>query len=186
MDTVSFKAMKHGTQADYQLLEGHEQSHIAGLPARILAALESLQTGLGGYQIDRLQHSLQTATRAEEDGADIEWVVAALLHDIGDDLAPMNHAEFAASLLKPYVREEVHWVVAHHGIFQMVYYAHHLGQDRHARDRYQDHPFFDSCARFCERWDQASFDPNYPTQPLAHFAPMVSAVFSKPRAETAS
>jgi predicted HD phosphohydrolase len=179
METVSFTAMKQGTRADYVLLDQYERQHVATLPDRILAALSRLGDGLAGYQIDRLQHSLQSATRAENDGADEEWVVACLIHDIGDDLAPMNHSEFAAALIKPYVREEVHWVVAHHGLFQMAYYAHHLGQDPDGRERYRDHPFYESCLRFCERWDQASFDPAYPTQSLDYFAPLVGRIFSR-------
>lgn len=180
METVSFTDMKSGTREDYLLLDRLEQAHVATLPERILEALQRLQGGLAGYRIDRLEHSLQTATRAELDGADSQWIVAALVHDIGDDLAPMNHSEFAASLLKPYVREEVHWVIAHHGLFQMAYYAHHLGKDPHARERYRDHPYYDSCVRFCEQWDQASFDPDFPTQPLSHFEPLVTEIFTEP------
>ena len=181
METVSFTDMKSGTREDYLLLDRLEQAHVATLPASILEALQRLQGGLAGYRIDRWEHPLQTATRAELDGADSKWIVAALVHDIGDDLAPMNHSEFAASLLKPYVSGEVHWVIAHHGLFQMAYYAHHLGKDPTARERYRDHPFFDSCVRFCERWDQPSFDPDYPTPPLEHFAPKVRAVISPDR-----
>lgn len=184
METVSFTEMKQGTQADYLLLDRYEQAHTATVADRLLTALTNLQQGLAGYQIDRLQHSLQSATRAEADGANEEWVVAALLHDIGDDLAPMNHSEFAAAIIKPYVSEEVHWVVAHHGVFQMAYYAHHLGRDPNARERYRNHPFFDSCVRFCERWDQPSFDPDYPTKPLEYFAPMVRRVFAPERIDS--
>ena len=179
METVSFTEMKHGTQQDYVLLDRYEQEHAASIADRLLSALSQLKHGLAGYQIDRLTHSLQSAARAEADGADDEWVVAALLHDIGDDLAPMNHSDFAAAILKPYVRDEVHWVVAHHGVFQMVYYAHHLGKDPNARERYRDHPYYDSCVRFCERWDQASFDPGYDTLPLEFFRPMVLKVFAR-------
>ena len=179
MDKVSFTAMEAGTPADYQLLAQFEQAHVNALPERLLAALSELANGLAGYQIDRLQHSLQTATRAENDGADIDWIVAALVHDIGDDLAPMNHSEYAAAVLRPYVREEVAWVVEKHGLFQTYYWAHHMGMDRNGRDKYRDHPYYDSCVRFCERWDQASFDPDYPTQTLEHFAPMVREVFTR-------
>ena len=181
METVSFREMKHGTQQDYVLLDRYEQEHAALVADRLLSARSQLKHGLGGYQIDRLTHSLQSAARAEADGADDEWVAAALLHDIGDDLAPMNHSDFAAAILKPYVREEVHWVVAHHDVFQMAYYAHHLGKNPNARERYRDHPFYDSCVRFCERWDQPSFDPDYATPPLEHFAPKVRAVISQDR-----
>ena len=150
MQTVSFTAMKQGTQADYRLLDRYERQHVTTLPDRILDTLAWLGEGLGGYQIDRLQHSLQAATRAENDGADEERVVATLIHDIGDDLAPINHSALAAALIQPYVREEVHWVVEHHGLFQMAYYAHHLGEDPNGRERYRDHPFYQSCLRFCE------------------------------------
>ena len=179
MKTVSFSAMVDGTQADYQLLQGLEAEHVAGLPARILKALEGLAHSLDGYKIDRLQHSLQTASRAEADGMDIEWIVAALIHDLGDDLAPMNHSQVAAAIIRPYVRPEVTWVVEMHGLFQRVYFAHHLGEDPNGRDLYRDHPFYDACMRFCAAWDQAAFDPDYETPPLAHFAPMVREIFSR-------
>ena len=180
MKQVSFTEMQAGTPADYQLLADYEAEHVAGLPERILTNLAALKDGLAGYQIDRLQHSLQSASRAEDDDADLEWVVAALVHDIGDELSPLNHSEMAAALLRPYVREEVTWVVEKHGLFQTYYWAHHMGHDRNGRDRYRDHPWYESCVRFCERWDQASFDPRYPTRPLEHFAPLVREVFSRP------
>ena len=124
---------------------------------------------LGGYKITRLEHSLQTATRARLAGADVNWVVAALMHDIGDELAPYNHSELAASVLQPYVPEEVHWVVLHHGVFQSYYYAHHLGGDRNLRDRYIDHRWAPLCLQFCAEWDQNSFDPDFPIHDLASF-----------------
>lgn len=179
MKTVSFSAMIDSTQADYHLLQGLEADHVSGLPARILIALEGLAHSLDGYKVDRLQHSLQTASRAEADGMDIEWIVAALIHDLGDDLAPMNHSQVAAAIIRPYVRAEVTWVVEMHGLFQRVYFAHHLGEDPNGRDAYQDHPFYDACVRFCAAWDQAAFDPDYETPQLAHFAPMVRTIFSR-------
>ena len=179
MTEVSFTQMKDGTQADYEFLEQLEDDHIRGLPDRIMKALAGLSHGLAGYKIDRLQHSLQTATRAEDEGASIDWIVAALVHDIGDELAPLSHSEFAAALLKPFVSEEIVWVIEKHGLFQAYYYAHHVVGDRHARDKYKDHPFYDQCVHFCEAWDQASFDPNYPTRSLDYFEPMVREVFSK-------
>jgi predicted HD phosphohydrolase len=180
MQPVQFTQMRDGTAAEYALLHQLEREYIAALPDRVLAGLRALDDGLGGYQVTRLEHSLQAATRAERDGADIDWVVAALVHDIGDGLAPENHSQMAAAILRPYVREEVTWVVAMHGLFQQHYYGHHLGLDRDAREAYRDHPWFESCERFCERWDQAAFDPSYPTEPLAHFEPLVRAVFGRP------
>ncbi len=146
----------------------------------MLAELEKQgEDTLSGYQITRLDHGLQSATRAHRDGADIDWVVGALLHDVGDGLAPQNHDRFSAEVVRPFVREEVAWVIEHHGIFQMQYYAHHYVCDRDARDRFKDHPCFQSCADCCERWDQSSFNPDYQHETLGFFEPMVREVFSR-------
>jgi predicted HD phosphohydrolase len=118
------------------------------------------------------------ATRAEAAGADEELVLGALLHDIGDDLAPYNHAEVAAGILRPYVRPEVTWIVEQHGLFQTYYYVHHLGGDRFMRERLKDSPWYGACVAFCE-WDQASFDPDYPTRPLEHFEPLLRRILSR-------
>ena len=124
---VGFTAMENGTADDYRLLDRYEREHAEGLADRVLDTLVRLDDSLAGYRITRLEHSLQTATRARQAGADVDWVVAALVHDVGDHLAPFNHDEFAAAMLRPYVREEVTWVVRHHGLFQRYHYAHHLG-----------------------------------------------------------
>ncbi len=176
---VTFHAMKDGTREDYLLLDRAEKDYAAGLADRVLEAVRRLDHSIEGYPVSRLTHSLQTATRALVDGADEELIVAALLHDIGDELAPYNHAEVAAGILRPYVREEVTWIVEQHGLFQTYYYAHHLGGDRYARERLKDHRWYQRCAAFCERWDQASFDPGYPTRPLEDFEPAVRRIFSR-------
>ena len=179
-ETVSFSQMKDGTKEDYELLERLEEPYLEGTADRLLAELSAqAEDTLSGYKITRLEHGLQSATRARRDGADKDWVVAALLHDIGDRLAPQNHDRMAAEILRPYVREEVSWVVEHHGIFQSYYYGHHYGWDRNARDRFADHPCFQSCADFCERWDQASFDPDYESDPLESFVQDVRDVFAR-------
>jgi predicted HD phosphohydrolase len=179
MKTVAFTQMKDGTQEEYIYLQNLEHDYIRRLPDRLLAALERLGDSMEGYQISRLTHSLQSATRAEADGADLETIVAALVHDIGDDLAPENHSQLAAAVLRPYVRAEVTWIVEMHGLFQMKYYAHHYGKNPDGYLAYKDHPWFESCNRFCERYDQAAFDPAYPTQPLSHFEPMLREVFTR-------
>lgn len=176
---VSFRQMKDGRREDYLLLDESERDFAKGLPQQIMTALKRLDHSLEGYPLTRLGHSLQTATRALRDGADDELVVAALIHDLGDELSPYNHAEIAAGIIRPYVREEVSWIVEQHGLFQTYYYVHHMGGDRHMRDRYKDHKWFESCANFCERWDQASFDPDYDTLPLEAFAPLVEKIFSR-------
>ena len=179
-NTVGFRQMKDGTRADYQLLGRFEDDYARALPDRVLAALEKLDAGLDGYPVTRFEHSLQTATRALRDGADDELIVAALVHDVGDELAPYNHAELAAAMLRPYVRAEVTWIVEQHGLFQSYYYAHHYDRDRNGRERFRGHRWFDACAAFCERWDQASFDPSYPSEPLERFVPRLRAIFSRP------
>jgi predicted HD phosphohydrolase len=176
---VSFRQMKDGTREDYLLLDESERDFAKGLPNQIMNALKRLDHSLEGYPLTRLGHSLQTATRALRDGADDELVVAALIHDLGDELSPYNHAEIAAGIIRPYVREEVTWIVEQHGLFQTYYYVHHMGGDRHMRDKFKDHKWFESCANFCERWDQASFDPDYDTLPLEAFAPLVEKIFSR-------
>ena len=175
---VSFTAMEHGTRADYDLIFAHDAANAAGLAGRVLGWLE-LMDGDSPYRISRLEHSLQTATRAERDGADDETIVCALLHDIGDLLAPTNHSEVAAAVLRPYVSEKNYWIVEHHGLFQGYYWFHHYEQDRNARDRYKDHPYYGACVEFCARWDQVSFDPAYEASPLEHFTPLVEDIFAR-------
>ena len=179
MNTVSFTQMKDGSAEEYALLHRLEADYIRALPDRLLVALQRLGDSLQGYQVSRLEHSLQSATRAEDDGADVDLIVAALLHDLGDELAPDNHSQLAASILRPYVRAQVTWVVEMHGLFQMRYYAHHLGKDPDGYLAYRDHPWFEDCVTFCERYDQAAFDPAYPTRPLSHFEPLLRAVFAR-------
>jgi predicted HD phosphohydrolase len=179
MEKVKFTAMKDGDAADYALLDGHERAYATGTADRLLAAMVQLDEGLSGYQVTRLGHSLSAATRAWRAGADDDWVVAALLHDIGDIYAPYNHDEYAAAILKPFVREQVTWVVEKHGDFQRLYYAHHTGGNPHARDRFKGHAYYDDCAQFCEDWDQSSFDPDYDTLPLEFFREMVCGVFAR-------
>lgn len=180
MKTVDFTAMKDGTRDEYLFLQPLEQDHISHTADRVLRELRlQADESLPGYKITRLEHALQAATRAYREGAGIDWVVAAVLHDIGDGLAPQNHDHFAAEIIRPYMREEVVWTVAHHGSFQMYYYAHHYGWNQHEREKYQDSIYYQSCVDFCERWDQSSFDPNYKFEPLDFFAPMVRQVFAR-------
>ena len=179
MKKVSFTEMKKGTKEDYLLLDKNEKDFAKKTADRILKFLSSLTETLEGYQVSRLEHSLQSATRALHAGESEEMIVAALLHDIGDELAPMNHSEYAASILKPYVSEKTHWIVEKHGEFQAYYYAHHLGGNRNKRDKYKGHKYFDACVNFCEKYDQCSFDPNYESYPLEKFEPMLRNIFAR-------
>ena len=180
-DQASFTAMRDGTSEDYQIIERHNEEFSSGQADRVLTHLRLLAGDTGGFAVDRLTHSLQTATRAERDGRDDEYVVCALLHDIGDTLACANHADLAATILEPFVSEKNHWIVKHHGIFQGYYFFHHVGLDRNMRDQFCDHEWFRDCAEFCEKYDQNSFDPEYDTLPLDSFESKVHALFAAPR-----
>jgi predicted HD phosphohydrolase len=180
MKTVSFTEMKHGTRDEYRMLHEYEKQHFTGTADRVLRELSrQAEETIEGYRVTRLQHALQSATRARRAGADADWVVCGLLHDIGDGLAPQNHDRFAAEMLRPFVREECAWVVEHHGAFQMIYYAHHLDWNQHERDKYRDSIHFQACVDFCEHMDQNCFDPDYPSDPLDSFEAAVREVFAR-------
>jgi len=175
----TWTTMKDGSAEDFQAINAYDNDVAKHeLVPHLLAELKSL-AGDSPYPIDRYQHSLQSATLAERDGASEEMIVAALLHDVADGLAIFNHADVAASILKPYISEKTYWIVKHHAIFQGVYFWHHIGMDPNARDKYKGHKWFDDCAYFCEHYDQNAFDPAYDTLPLEHFEPMVKRIFAR-------
>ncbi|HIG71055.1 MAG TPA: phosphohydrolase [Myxococcales bacterium] len=178
---TTFTAMRDATREDYQKIGRLSLEFAAGLPSRVLTHLQLLQGDTGGYAVDRLTHSLQSATRAQRDGRDDEYVVCALIHDIGDTLATANHSDLAATILEPFVSDQNYWIVKHHGIFQGYYFFHHLGLDQNMRDRFRDHEWWSDCAQFCELYDQNCFDAEYDTLPLEAFEPLVRKVFSTPR-----
>jgi predicted HD phosphohydrolase len=177
---AGFTRMQDGTAAEFALIQAGEAHYAGTLHLRVLQAVRSLATGgAPGYAINRLEHSLQSATRAERDGKPVDYVVAALVHDIGDSLAPYSHGSYAAAVLRPFVSAELCWIVSHHPLFQMYYYAPHMDGDKHARDQFRDHPWFAATVEFCERYDENCFDPEYDWLPLEHFAPHVADVFSR-------
>ena len=179
MKSVNFTEMKNGSKEDYLLLDKHEKKYVEGIADRLMKFMSGLCNTLEGYKITRLEHSLQTATRALNDKADEEMIVAALFHDIGDELAPLNHSEYAGTVLKPYVNEKTHWIIEKHGEFQMYYYAHHLGGNKNQRDKYKGHKYYKDTVNFCENWDQKSFDPNFKSLPLKEFEPLLKKIFSR-------
>lgn len=181
MTTVSFTRMVDGTKADYDLLRERGAAFLAKLPDRILEAVDALREPGDGYQVTRFEHSIQTASRAHRDGQDDEYVVMALVHDIGDGLAPYTHSEMVGAVLRPFVRPEVEWIARHHGAFQLYYYGQHIGADPNSREAFRDSEWFDACVQFCEKYDQESFDPAYESLPIEFFEPMLRQVFSEPR-----
>ena len=178
---ASFTAMTDGTQEDWQIIASQFLPFAASGGKRILDHLRLLDGDFGGFPVDRLEHSLQTATRAHRDGRDEEYVVCALLHDIGDTLGAYNHPDIAAAILKPFVSEANHWMVQQHGAFQGYYYFHFVGMDRNIRDQFEGHPHYQHTAEFCHKYDQAAFDPDYDTMPLEAFEPMVMKLFAAPK-----
>jgi predicted HD phosphohydrolase len=177
---AKFPSMTEGTQEDWSIIAGHFMPFANKVADRVLDHLRLLDGDFGGFPIDRLQHSLQTATRAHRDGRAEDYVVMALLHDIGDTLGTFNHPDIAAAILKPFVSEDLHWICEKHGIFQGYYFFHYLGQDRDLRENFRGAPHFEACAEFCEKYDQSAFDANYDTAPLEFFEPMVRRVMARP------
>lgn len=178
---AQFRAMTEGTQEDWQLIGRELRSFAEKLPQRLIAHLELLHGDHGGFPVDRLQHCLQTATRAYQAGRDEEYVVCALLHDVGDTLGPYNHADVAAVIVQPFVSEENHWMVEHHAVFQGYYFFQFLGLDRDRREKFRGHPHYARTEEFCRLFDQVAFDPNFKSMPLSAFEPMLQRVFGRPR-----
>lgn len=179
MKHATFTRFDNSRAEDWLVIDAHFQTYQNGVAERVLSHLLHLRGDRHGYPVDRYTHSLQTATRALRADADEETVVCALLHDIGDDLAPANHAEIAAAILEPYIDPLNAWMIRHHELFQGYHYRHFYGLDPQARERYRDHPGYARTVRFCDDWDQRSFDPQYDTLPLEHFRPMVERLFAR-------
>jgi predicted HD phosphohydrolase len=177
----SFTAMTEAGPEDWKTIEEAHMEFCKTLPDRVLDHLGLLDGGFGGFPIHRLDHCLQCATLAYRDDRDEEYVVMALLHDIGDTLAPFNHTDIAANILKPFVSEKTHWIAAHHGIFQGYYFFHHLGLDRNMRDQFKDSPYYEDCAEFVAKYDQNAFDPDYDNMTLEDFRPMLERILSEPK-----
>jgi predicted HD phosphohydrolase len=183
MQTVDFIRMEDGTREEYEFLDRMEDEYKAGLPERIIESMRKLANSISGYRISRLEHCLQGATRAYRAGESDEMIVAILLHDIGDDLATYSHSEMAAAILRPFVSEKLYWIVKHHGVFQMYYYAHHCGGNRNTREMYQDNPWYQDAIDFCHNYDQNCFDPDYDSESLEFFEPILRRVMSQPKFE---
>ena len=178
---AKYHSMSEGTLEDWQAIGVANAAFNRALPDRLIRALKELGDDSGGFAVDRLEHSLQTATRAHRAGQDEEYVVCALMHDIGDILMPANHAELGATILKPYISEANHWMMDKHGFFQGYYFFHYIGLDRDMREQFRGHPHFEYCAQFCHLYDQSSFDPAYDTMPLSAFEPMLRRVVEVPK-----
>ena len=178
---ATFTNMEHSTEAEWKLIAEEYVPYANALPDRILTHLKLLSGDYGGFAVDRMTHSLQTATRAHRGGENEEYVVCALLHDIGDTLGSFNHADVGASILKPFVSAENFWMVEKHGMFQGYFFFQYLGLDRNMREQFRGHPCFERTAEFCEKYDGPAFDPNGETLPLEFFEPMVKRLFAKPK-----
>ncbi len=181
MTTVQFDNLKDGTASDFQLMAKEYRSLCSAeeLTNRSLSMLSSQRNFFGGAKVDLYEHGVQTATRAYNNGENEEAVVSCLLHDIGEMLSPSNHGEIPAAILKPYISQKWHWILANHEVFQGYYYYHHVGGDRNIREIYKDHPFYQDMVNFCEFYDAPSFDPNFKSMDINFFRPMVLKIFSR-------
>ena len=177
----TFSNMKDSTREDWQVISSEFVPFAKALPDRVITHLKLLEGDFGGFPVDRYTHSLQTATRALRDGRDEEYVVAALLHDIGDTLGAFNHPDIAAAILKPFVSDAVLWMVQYHGIFQGYYFFHHLDMDRNMREQFAGHAYYTQAAEFCELYDAPAFDRHALTLPITEFEPMLRRVLARPR-----
>ncbi|MCH8104208.1 MAG: HD domain-containing protein [Proteobacteria bacterium] len=180
MNTVNFTRMEDSTREEYEFLDDLEKKYCSGLADRLLKALRQLEHSLSGYKVTRLEHVLQGATRAHRAGESDEMILAVLLHDIGDELAPHSHSEMAAAVLRPFVSKKIYWIVKHHGLFQMFYYAHFFGGDRNIRDQFKQHQWYQDAVDFCHKYDQNCFDPNYDSEPVEFFEPLVRKMLANP------
>ena len=176
---MSFTTLSETNAEDWQGIVAEQTSF--RLADRVLTHMELLGGDYGGFPVDRLQHSLQTAELAAEAGEDEEYVVCSLLHDIGDTLGSTNHQDVSAAILHPFVSEANHWMVKHHAIFQGYNFFHHVGLDRNLRDKFRDSPHYDLTAHFIEAYDDRAFDAGKPRLSLEPFAPMVRRVFADPK-----
>jgi predicted HD phosphohydrolase len=180
-ERARFTNMAESKAEDWLIIGSQLIPYARALPDRVLAHLKLLEGDYGGFPVDRLTHCLQTATRAQRAGRDAEYVVCALLHDIGDTLGSYNHADVAAAILRPFISDENHWMVEKHAIFQGYYFFHHLGMNRDMRDAFRDHPCFARTEEFCREYDSPAFDPKGETLPLSFFEPLVRSVLAQPK-----
>ena len=178
---AAFTRMDESTEEDWSLIAPEFKKLAVALPDRVLTHLQLLNGDYGGFPVDRLSHSLQTATLALKDDRDEEYVICALLHDIGDTLGTFNHPDIAAAILKPFVSEANLWMIQHHGIFQAYNFFHHIGLNRNLRDMFKGHPYYDQTAEFVERYDNPAFNPAGEVFPLSTFEPMVRRLMAAPR-----
>lgn len=169
---MHFKRMDEGTVQDFALLAQVHTNSLLALPDLLINMLQTLKSD-AIYPIDRLSHSLQSATRALKDNKDEEYIVCCLLHDFGESLGPFNHGEIAGAILHPFITEGNQWMLAHHGIFQTYYFGDKLGIDPNRRDQFKSSPYYDQTVEFCAKYDEVAFDPDYRSEPMSTFEPMV-------------
>jgi len=178
---ATFKSMRDSTKQDWDIITTRYVPFARELPDRILLHFKLLGGDSGGYRVDRLHHSLLTATLAHKAGEDEEYVVCALLHDIGDTLGSWNHPDVSAAILKPFVSEANRWMVEKHGIFQGYHFFQHIGMDPNMREQFRGHPHFERTERFVDLYDDPAFDPAMECAPLEFFEPMVRRLFANPK-----
>jgi predicted HD phosphohydrolase len=152
----------------------------ANMPQVIKSLLRQLEDHLDGFPVNQLEHSLQTATRAERAGASEEMIIASLCHDIGKAISDANHGAISAEIIRPYVSPETYELILTHQDFQGRYIYAFMGKDPNARQQYVNKSWYKLGCQFSDAWDQNSFDPDYDSFPLEHFEPMIDRIFLRP------
>ena len=181
MTATTFTRMDESTAEQWAVIGAETMQNQPRVADAFLDLLHRCADITDGFATDQLTHCLQTATLAERAGADAEVVVASLCHDVGKAVSVPNHGPIAAEMLKPYVRSDVYWTLYRHQDFQGRHYYHHFGKDPDARAQYEGEEWYDLAARFADEWDQTAFDPDYDTEPLEHFEPLVREITAVPR-----
>ncbi len=173
IERATFKTFEESTPEQWAKIMPQLATTQSKVADRVISLLRELEHDHGGFPVNRLEHSLQTATRAERDGHDNEYVLCALVHDIGDTLSPYNHPAIAAAIMKPFVSEANQFLLEQHGVFQGYYFWDYIGMDSQAREKYRDSPYFDYTKEFCAKYDQTAFDDEYDSNPLEHYIPLI-------------
>ena len=179
---MAFTSLITATAADWQHVIAEEAAipharHVHDLLMMLLT--QQRDDECYGPPINGYQHCLQTTTRALQAGESEEVIVCSLFHDVGEKMAPFSHGAVIADILQPFISERNEWMLRHHPAFQQYHFLQHPSADRHAREAFRGSPHFDYTARYCELYDQNSFDPDFATLPLEHFEPIVAAFFSR-------
>ena len=176
-----FTKMSEGTQKDWEHISEEHAPHIMDMPSRVIEMLKQLEALSLGFGTNQLHHALQTATMAKRAGADDEMILISLIHDMGKVVNVPNHGQICAEIIKPYVSEDAYHIIRTHQDFQGEHYYHYMGKPRDLRKNYENESWYEKAKQFTDEWDQAAFDPEYDTDTLESFIPLIEKFFGFPK-----